>query len=402
MSSSIRCYFAQLSRVAPLSAIILATCTYSSAQSVALSLSSGSGTPGQPVPLNIALNSTGDLPDSTQFTLNYSTNDFASASLAPAAGSGKNLSCTDGPGTATCLVWGLNASPITNGNVASATLTLVGSTSDLSSSVQLMNAVSADSTGVAIPTTTSGGTVTIFQQPVLTDLSCNPTSMTPSSGSTCTISLSSAASSQGAIVAISASPSSANVPASVTVPPGSSSTSFSVTAANVSSSTPVTLTASYFGANKTLGITVNPASPPQVTSLSPSSGTGLTQTFTLVYSDPNGLSDLGYAAVLFNTSAKATNTCAVVYSLAANKLYIFNDAGTGYSNGVIPGSSSQASNSQCTLAGAGSSFGTSGNSLTLKVALNFSATFTGHKQVLLKAVGNTTDSGWVQKGSWTP
>src|SRR5271155_2711543 len=84
---------------------VFATCSYGLAQGVALSLSSASGTPGQPVVLNLSLNPAGDLPESTEWTVNYSTTDFTAATFAlGSAGAGKLLSCNNGAGTATCLV----------------------------------------------------------------------------------------------------------------------------------------------------------------------------------------------------------------------------------------------------------------------------------------------------------
>src|SRR6266568_1619626 len=69
--------------------IIALACGWSAlAQGVALSLSSGSGTPGSFVSLNLSLTaSTTQLPASTQWTLSYSTTDFLSARVAagPAA-----------------------------------------------------------------------------------------------------------------------------------------------------------------------------------------------------------------------------------------------------------------------------------------------------------------------------
>ena len=142
--------------------------------------------------------------------------------------------------------------------------------------------------------------------------------------------------------------------------------------------------------------------PPAVVSLSPSAGTGLTQTFSMLYSDPAGLSDLNAVAVLFNTSVGASSACFVIYTPGTNQLYLYNDAGTALTGGVTPGSGGQVSNSQCTLAGNGSSLSTSGNNLTLNAALTFTGTFAGPKNVYLYAVGKTSNSGWIQKGTWTP
>ena len=142
--------------------------------------------------------------------------------------------------------------------------------------------------------------------------------------------------------------------------------------------------------------------PPSVGSLSPSTGAGSTQTFTAVYSDPDGLADLTDVVILFNSSLKVSSACEVIYVPETNQLYLDNDAGTGLTAGITPGSSASVSNSQCTLTGTESSFSTSGDSLTLNVALTFSGTFVGLKNGYLHAVGKTQSSGWIQEGAWTP
>ena len=52
--------------------------------------------------------------------------------------------------------------------------------------------------------------------------------------------------------------------------------------------------------------------------------------------------------------------------------------------------------------GTGSSFSAAGNNPTLDVNLTFSGTFVGLKNVYLYADGETANSGWVLKGTWTP
>jgi len=131
-------------------------------------------------------------------------------------------------------------------------------------------------------------------------------------------------------------------------------------------------------------------------------GAGSTQTFTAVYSDPDGLADLTDVVILFNSSLKVSSACEVIYVPETNQLYLDNDAGTGLTAGITPGSSASVSNSQCTLTGTESSFSTSGDSLTLNVALTFSGTFVGLKNGYLHAVGKTQSSGWIQEGAWTP
>jgi hypothetical protein len=141
---------------------------------------------------------------------------------------------------------------------------------------------------------------------------------------------------------------------------------------------------------------------PSVESLSPITGTGLTQTFTMVYTDLNGISDLSDVLVLFNTSVKLRDACAVVYVRGVNHMYLYDDAGSGLSAGVTPGSSESVSNNQCTLAGSGSSVSKSGDNLTLNASLTFTEAFVGSKNVYLDAVGKTHSSGWVKEGTWIP
>jgi hypothetical protein len=149
--------------------------------------------------------------------------------------------------------------------------------------------------------------------------------------------------------------------------------------------------------------TWTPPTAPSIVSLTPSSGSGSSQTFTMVYTDPAGLSDLDLTDILFNTSVSGSSACFVTYFRSSNQLFLYNNAGTGLSAAVTPGSATSVSNGQCTLSGAGSSFSTSGNNLTLSVALTFSGTFTGQQNVYLYAKGNDgLNSGWVLKGTWTP
>jgi hypothetical protein len=104
--------------------------------------------------------------------------------------------------------------------------------------------------------------------------------------------------------------------------------------------------------------------------------------------------------VLFNASLSSTNGCYVYFDPGGKTLYLLNDAGTAFS-AVTPGSSSQVSNSLCTLKGTGSSYSISGNNATLSVALSFAGTKQENIYLLASDKSNLS-SGWVQKGPWTP
>ena len=155
--------------------------------------------------------------------------------------------------------------------------------------------------------------------------------------------------------------------------------------------------------SNTVAETIMPsAGPPTVVSVSPTSGSGLQQTFTAVYSDPNGVGDLSSVRVLINSSITGVNACYVFYYPLVNALYMENDADNGTVGPLTPGSASSISNSQCTLSGAGTSVSSSGNTLTVKFALTFASTFSALKNIYLSSNSLTATSGWVPMGSWSP
>jgi hypothetical protein len=233
------------------------------AQTVAFGVSPGSASPGATVTLDLSMDtSSGVSPASVQWTLTYPTTDFSSAAVTPApvaAGAGKSISCTSIPGSSTCVLWGENSSAMPNGNVATIALVVSPTTQDASSQVQLSVPMAADPSGFPLTTAAAGTTVTILQPPALSGFSCLPTTVTPPSGSTCTIQLSADAPSGGASIALSDSAPDVTIPSTVMIPQGASSGTFTVVPLAVPAATPVNLTASYLGANEGFGLTINPA-----------------------------------------------------------------------------------------------------------------------------------------------
>ena len=138
----------------------------------------------------------------------------------------------------------------------------------------------------------------------------------------------------------------------------------------------------------------------QVVSVTPSSGSGLSQTFSLQYSDTAGSTDITSVSVLVNSSLSTVTACSVVYTRASNTLALLTDSGALPGSTITPGSGSQV-NSQCTLNGAGSSVTTSGSTLTLNLALTFQLAFGGARNVYLQAVAPSGTVAWQQKGTWT-
>ena len=226
---------------------------------LALGISSGSGGPGSTLALSVNLTAAAISPAAIEWTLGYSSADFSSASITAgpaAAAANKSIACNNTVGLTTCMLWGMNATPISNGVIATVALTISNATTNPTSPLQLSNIIAADPDANSLPASSASGSVMI--QPGLYGFSCNPVTITASATSTCTVSLTSAAPSGGAAISLSASPPAVNVPAVVTIPQGTSSATFAAIGAAVASSTSVTLTASYSGLSEGFGLTINP------------------------------------------------------------------------------------------------------------------------------------------------
>ena len=148
-----------------------------------------------------------------------------------------------------------------------------------------------------------------------------------------------------------------------------------------------------------------PGPAPVVTadSVLPSSGTGLSQTFTLQASDTTGAGNLQMMFFWFTSSPSAspTNSCLAYYERPSNTFGLLNDSATQYAMGMAGGSAT-ISNSQCAIALGSATVVTSGNSLTLTVPITFASAFAGAKDVILYAANATgVNSGWPVRGAWT-
>jgi hypothetical protein len=93
----------------------------------------------------------------------------------------------------------------------------------------------------------------------------------------------------------------------------------------------------------------------------------------------------------------------VYYGSKENVLYLASDTGSWMTPALTPGVAGTASNSQCTLNAGSSSVSVAGANLTVNVALSFSGTVTGAKNVYLNgADADGKNTGWVKEGTWTP
>jgi hypothetical protein len=113
---------------------------------------------------------------------------------------------------------------------------------------------------------------------------------------------------------------------------------------------------------------------PTNVSVTPSTGTGMSQTFTAVYSDAGGYPQMQVAMILIQPPSFTSYgfyDCFAYYNKWSNGLYLLADAGGPWLGPITAGASGTLSNSQCTLDGAGSSVNGSANTLTVGYSITF-------------------------------
>ncbi len=90
--------------------------------------------------------------------------------------------------------------------------------------------------------------------------------------------------------------------------------------------------------------------PPECTYLSPTTGTvdtGFEQTFSTIYSDPNGYADINLTYLQLSVTSSQANAVFLMYDAKQNKIFLRNDANTSWGTGGAPGSATILENSQC-------------------------------------------------------
>ena len=142
--------------------------------------------------------------------------------------------------------------------------------------------------------------------------------------------------------------------------------------------------------------------PPSAASVTPSSGSGPSQVFSYLFSDPDGSADIAAAQMLIQATLSPANSCYMHFEPATSRLWLTNDSGVGSTGPITLGGSGTLQNSQCIVDAVGSSSSASGNNLTVNVALTFKPAFSGAKANFM-AVSDTLNQtpGWQARGNWT-
>jgi hypothetical protein len=144
---------------------------------------------------------------------------------------------------------------------------------------------------------------------------------------------------------------------------------------------------------------------PSVKSTVPSSGGGLSGTFTFAFTDTKGWTT-GLVDVLVNNYLTGVSACYFAFvPSGTHPLYLLDDAGdNGHYLGnvafdALGRGSGSATNSQCTINGVGSSFSISGSLLTLTLNISFTPSFGGDR-IFYEGSVDGASSGWMAMASW--
>lgn len=142
------------------------------------------------------------------------------------------------------------------------------------------------------------------------------------------------------------------------------------------------------------------AAAPTIVSLSPASGAGQTQTFTLTASDSAGAADIASIDMLINSAFNKTNACWVYYDHAANRIELASDSGTWNYLSFGPGQTPGPSNSQCSVEMVSSS--DAGNTVSVSIKVTFNGAWLGDRTIWGESLDVAkNDSMYQQMGTWT-
>ncbi|MEP6535445.1 MAG: hypothetical protein ABJF23_09025 [Bryobacteraceae bacterium] len=142
--------------------------------------------------------------------------------------------------------------------------------------------------------------------------------------------------------------------------------------------------------------------PPVAVSVSPSSGSGSAQDFTIKFSRPGGYRQLSDIRLLINAEADGAHACYVYYSVPTGSVMLVNDSGEGSTAVALEGGAA-VENSQCTVLTKGASAKGEGTDISVTLPIRFKPKFAGAKKLFLYAeAANGAKSDMVAKGVFEP
>jgi len=152
---------------------------------------------------------------------------------------------------------------------------------------------------------------------------------------------------------------------------------------------------------------------PRTASVSPSTGTGNIQSFSVTYekSTAQSANPFSIGWILVRQDLSGAGAYYVGYARITNRLYLLKDDGSDWELATVePGTANTSENSQCRLSGSSSSVTFVGNNMTIVAGLTFKPSFAGRKiihsasQIAVSMSDLTTPVAtqpWGRHGAWT-
>jgi hypothetical protein len=135
---------------------------------------------------------------------------------------------------------------------------------------------------------------------------------------------------------------------------------------------------------------------PTAVSATPTSGTGSSETLTLSYADGNGFADIAGAGAMINATFNGVNACWFYYDRSSNILSLASDSTSTWT--ALP-QRGTVQNSQCRISSV--TVRGSGNTFSLTVAINYTNTFVGTRNIYGYVQNKAgLSSGYQPLGSW--
>ncbi len=145
--------------------------------------------------------------------------------------------------------------------------------------------------------------------------------------------------------------------------------------------------------------------PPDVSSLTPNTGSSQSQTFTEIVHDFVGGNNIDYVQFVVSATETVTavDSCHVMYAADTNSLYLDRDEGDfeweDYS--VVGSGGHTLENSQCSIAAASASVTINGQYLTVRIPVTFKTAFAGSRYLYTSAHNDRGDDDWDYWGTWS-
>jgi hypothetical protein len=119
---------------------------------------------------------------------------------------------------------------------------------------------------------------------------------------------------------------------------------------------------------------------PANNAVSPASGGAVSQTFSFTSSSPNWYANVAWMEILFNSGNSAAHGCFMAFWPGSQTVGLADDSGNTWPSTGVLGSGTPLQNSQCKVDLSSSTVASSGNNVTVNLALTFLAGFTGQRR----------------------